>query len=342
MRAVSSVVVSVFLALLVISRGASGGDKDSGKKVDQRELDTRMARERAAQLKLDDLTPVDVDAVTRDGLGQAKVDFSAVLKEADERIQAIQQTKDYPQEDVELLAQPWILTKQFVELLRDGKRLPEIELKCDAVRDGAMYSGGTCKFNGNAKRACEIMREIGLKDTANGKSWSRMWGHMERRVVCPGRLKSGDLAVKVDVVLGVNQWEFIYKQVYNVKTIERYAERDLGDGRYVIIQDLLADDSQDAKPRGADCKPKFVKKDYYPCVEQISITVIRDNKDGTFTLGNFMSTKAQPLQAITGGGKFASLFIDLLKTTKEDTVKNRKVWNDLFQKEVLRPKGEGK
>jgi len=182
------------------------------------------------------------------------------------------------------------------------------------------------------------MREIGLKDTANGKSWSKMWGHMERTVTPLGKMENGDVVVKVDVILGVNHSKSIYKQIYNVMTIERYSEHDLGGGCYVIFQNLICDGSEGAKKRASKTKNGYPKKKYYPVVEQISITVIRDNKDGTFTLGNFMSTKAQPLEAIGTMWKILSaIFVDLLETTKKDTVENRKKWNELFQEEVLRP-----
>jgi hypothetical protein len=180
------------------------------------------------------------------------------------------------------------------------------------------------------------MREIGLKDTANGKSWSDMWGIMERTVTVLGRKPNGDIVVRVDVILGINKFfEFVYKQIYNVRDIERYAEHHLGNGGYVIVQDLIRDDSAGAPPRAPERK-KRSPKEYFPIKEQISITIIRDNNDGTFTLGNFMSTHGQKLEAITDGAKFLSNFVDLQEEMKKDTIKNRKKWNDLFQKEVSR------
>ena len=282
------------------------------------------------RLDLAKLEKVDVDALVRDGNSNGKSDWPSVIKEADERIAAIKARKGYTNLDYDILASPWVRVRQFAELLQKGQPLPSISLGVRTQRNGVFDTGGTKVFHGRAKRAVEIMREIGLKDTANGKSWSDMWEIMDRIPTPLGRMPNGDVALRVDVVLGVNKFfEFVYNQIYNVRDIERYAERDLGDGNYVIIQDLLQDDSDGAAPRCPQRK-KRTPKACYPVKEQISITIIHDNKDGTFTLGNFMSTHGQELKAITGGAKFLSNFVDLQKEMEKDTIVNRKKWNEML------------
>ncbi|NOZ21127.1 MAG: hypothetical protein GXP25_08555 [Planctomycetes bacterium] len=298
-----------------------------------------MARERAKKFdakKLDKLDKVEIDVIVEKGLRNGKTDPAALIKQCDEGIQAIRRTKGYSEKDIEKLIWSWERVKECLQAIQQGKPLPKIEIVCKAERNGAMCSGGVKVFKGSAKRAVEIMREIGLKDTANGKSWSKLWGHMDRTVTPLGKMKNGDPVVAVTVVLAVNKMGFIYEQVLNVRTIEHYSEYDLGNGCYVIFQNMICDDSAGQRPRGYKNKKK---KPYYPVVEQISMTVIQDNKDGTFALGNFMSTKAQPLKVIKGF--WAKLFgglVDLKKTTEKDTVKNREKWNELFQKAVLEPK----
>lgn len=290
----------------------------------------------AFQLDLTKLEKVDVDAIVKNGLRSGQTDFATILAEADARIADIRSRKGYTPLDLDILTSPWVRTKEFIQLLQQGQPWPEIKLAVRAERNGVFDSGGTEVFKGQAQRAVQIMREIGLKDTANGRSWSDMWGIMERRATVLGKMPNGDLVVRVDVILGVNKFfEFVYMQIYNVRDIERYTEHDLGNGNYIIIQDMLADDSVGCAPRAPE-RRKRPAKQYCPIKEQISITLIHDNKDGTFTLGNFMSTHGQKLEAITDGAKFLSNFVDLQEEMKKDTIKNRKKWNELFQKEVLR------
>ncbi len=288
---------------------------------------------------LNGLQKVSLADALKNGTANCKSDCPSVTKEADERIAAIMARPGYSDQDYEMLASPWVRTKEFVELMKQGRRLPEIKLAFRGHRNGVFDTGGTHVFKGDAKRALEIMREIGLRDTANGKSWSEMWGIMERAATVLGQRANGDIAVRVDVVLGVNQWfNAVYKQIYNVRDIERYAERDMGEGRYIIYQDMIRDDSAGTQPRGSK-HPERPPKPYYPIKEQISITVICDNKDGTFSLGNFMSTHGQEMKA-SGAMKIGELFFDLLTIMEKDTIKNREKWNELFQKEVLaKPKG---
>jgi hypothetical protein len=93
---------------------------------------------------------------------------------------------------------------------------------------------------------------------------------------------------------------------------------------------MIRDDSAGAAPRGT-VRGKRPPKPYFPIKEQISITIVRDNKDGTFALGNFMSTHGQELKM----GGLGDKLLDLLKIMEKDTIKNRRKWNELFQKEVL-------
>ena len=289
------------------------------------------AKKQAADaLDLSALEKVDVDATVREGLGRGKTDTAAVIKEADERIAAIRKRNGYTELDLDLLTVPWVRAKEFLQLLQQGKPLPEMSLAFRGQRNGVFETGGTELFKGDARRAVAILREIGLKDTANGKSWSEMWGIMERTPTVLGKKANGDIAVRVDVVLGVNQWfNVVYNLIYNVRDIERYTEYDLGDGDYAVVQDMIRDDSAGAAPR-KPVRGNWPAKGYYPIKEQISITIVRDNKDGTFTLGNFMSTHGQELTA-----GFADRIVDLLKIMEKDTIKNRQKWNEMFQKEVL-------
>ena len=282
------------------------------------------------------LEKVDVTALVKNGFGNGKTDYASVIREADERIAAIKARPGYTPVDVDMLISPWVRAKQFSELLQQGRPLPDLKLAVRTQRNGVFDTGGTAVFRGDAKRAVEIVREIGLKDCANGKSWSDQWGIMERTPTVLGKKPNGDLAVRVDVVLGVGKGsEFVYKQIYNVRDIERYSEHDLGDGNYVVYQDLIRDDS-DGAPDRATSKKNWCPKKYCPVQEQISITIIHDNKDGTFTLGNFMSTHGQKLEAVTGLARiFTALFVDLQKEMEKDTIVNREKWNTLFQQEVL-------
>ena len=288
-----------------------------------------------SQLNIASLQKVDVDALLKNGCADGRTEYQAVIKEADERIAAVRARNGYTDLDLDMLTSPWVRTKEFVTLLQEGKPLPEIKLAVRTQRNGVFDTGGTAVFKGNAKRAVEIVREIGLRDQANERSWSEMWGIMERTATPLGRKPNGDIAVRVDVVLGIGKdSEFVYKQIYNVRDIERYSEHDLGDGNYVIYQDLLQDDSAGAPPR-ATTRKKWCPKAYCPIKEQISITLVHDNKNGTFTLGNFMSTHGQKLEAVTGWARFFSIFVDLQKEMEKDTIANRLKWNNLFQREVL-------
>jgi len=317
-----------------------------GKKKDkQKEKDVRMAKQRAAQFdpkKLQKLEQGELDAVTEKGLLKNKTEIDALIKRCDEGMKIIdkriRETEDfgkeggYTKEDIRILNWSWAQVKACLEAVKAGKPLSETEPACVARRNGAMYSGSIGRFKGKAIHAVEIMREIGLKDTANGKRWSELWGHMFRTVKPLGKHESGDPIVSVNVILAVNKIGIIYKQVLNVRTIEQYSEYDLGNGCYVIMQNMVCDGSAGRKPQGYKRKGE---KEYYPVVEQLSMTVIRDNKDGTFTLGNFMSTKAQPLKTVTGWFmKVIGGMLDLKKMTEKDTKKNRVKWNDLFQKAV--------
>ena len=287
-------------------------------------------KESADTLDLAHLLKVDVPGVVRDGLGRGKTDFQAVLQEADERIAAIRKRNGYTELDLDMLARPWVRTKEFLHLLQQRQPLPDITLGFRGQRNGVFETGGTEIFKGDVKRGVAILREIGLKDTANGKSWSAMWGIMERTPTVLGKRANGDIVLRVDVVLGVNQWlNIVYKMIYNVRDIERYVEYDLGDGSYVVVQDMIRDDSAGAAPR-RPTRGNWPAKPYCPVREQISITILRDNKDWTFTLGSFMSTHGQELTA-----GVADHVIDLLKIMEKDTIKNRRKWNELFQKEVL-------
>ena len=290
----------------------------------------------ASWFDLSNLQNVNVDHLVKNGSTNGKTDFQAVIKEADERIAAIKARNGYTDLDVDILTSPWVKTKQFMESLQQGQPLPSLELAVRTQRNGVFDTGGTAAFKGDAKRAVEIVREIGLKDSAHGKSWSDAWGIMERIPTPLGQKPNGDVAVRVDVVMGVNKsWEFIYKQIYNVRDIERYAEHDLGDGNYVVFQDLIRDDSPGAPPR-ATTKKNWCAKEYYPVKEQISITIIHDNRNGTFTLGNFMSTHGQELKAVKGiAAKIFGGLVDLQKEMEKDTIANRKKWNELFQNAVL-------
>jgi hypothetical protein len=286
------------------------------------------------------LATIDVTAILRDGVPRKPTDPQDLIRDAEEHIAAIKARKCYDAADVDILTSPWVRTKEFVELIRQGRPLPEIKLASRTQRNGVFDCAGASVFKGDAKRAVELVREIGLRDTANGKSWSDAWGIMERSATPLGMKQNGDLLVRVDVVLAINKpFEFIYKQVFNVRDVERYCEYDLGNGGYVVVQDLVQDDSKGARPRGTKRNKKWAPKEYFPIKEQISITIIRDNKDGTFTLGNFMSTHGQELKAISGGADFLTklLFIDLQEEMKKDSIKNRQKWNDLFQKAVLDP-----
>ncbi|MEW6360120.1 MAG: hypothetical protein AB1696_27540 [Planctomycetota bacterium] len=318
--------MSACLCLTLVIGGLGYADE-------QREKDVRTARERAAKFDPKSLEKVDIEVIVKTGLGNNKTDPAALIKQCDEGIRAIKETKDYSETDIEKLIWAWERVKECLQCIQQGKPLPEIELVCKAERNGAMYSGSTGTFKGEAKRAVEIMREIGLKDTANGKRWSELWGHMDRTVTPLGKMENGDPVVAVEVILAVNKIGLIYEQVLNVRTIESYREYDLGNGCYAILQNMICDGSEGRAPRGSQGKKK---KEYYPIVEQISMTVIRDNGDGTFTLGNFMSTKAQPLKVLKGIiAKILGGLVDLKKTTENDTVENRKKWNDLFQDAVL-------
>jgi len=298
----------------------------------------KSSRRLKMDIDLKKLQKVDIDQIVRDGLkrGITKPDF--IIAEADKQISRLKSEPEYSVMEVEYLAKPWALTRQFVTLMKEGKPLPDMKLFCHAMRSGVTSSGGCSVFKGKAQRAVEIIREIGLKDTANGQRWSKLWGVMDREVTPLGMDQAGNVIIGVDVVLGMNVWlESVFKQVYNVRDIERYCEYDLGEGRYVIVQDLVADNSAGAKPRAPKLR-KRSKKAYYPVDEQISITVIRDNGNGTFSLANFMSCKGQPLKATTTGMSILACFVDLRKMMEKDTIKNRAKWNSIFQKEVLRPK----
>ena len=287
----------------------------------------------ADALDLSKLEKVDVNAVVRDGLGRGKTDIAAVIKEADERIAAIRKRNGYTELDLDMLTMPWVRTREFLQLLQQGKPLPVMTLAFRGQHNGVFETGGTEAFKGNAKRAVAILREIGLKDTANGKSWSEQWGIIERTPTVLGKKTNGDIALRVDVVLGVNQWfNVVYNLIYNVRDIERYAEYDLGDGGYVVVQDLIRDDSAGAAPR-KPARGNWPAKGYYPVKEQISITIVRDNKDRTFALGNFMSTHGQELTA-----GVADHVVNLLRIMENDTIKNRRKWNEMFQKAVLAKK----
>jgi hypothetical protein len=293
------------------------------------------AKGQGGALDVASLEKVDANALIKNGCAAGKTDFQSVIKEADERIAAIKARNGYTELDLDMLTSPWVRTKEFATLLQQGQPLPEIKLAVRTQRNGVFDTGGTAVFKGEAKRGVEILREIGLRDQANERSWSDMWGIMERIATPLGRKPNGDIAVRVDVVLGIGKdSEFVYKQIYNVRDIERYSEHDLGDGNYVIYQDLLQDDSTGAPPR-ATTKKNWCPKKYCPINEQISITIVHDNKNGTFTLANFMSTHGQKLEAVTGWARFFSFFVDLQKEMERDTIANRQIWNKLFQREVL-------
>jgi hypothetical protein len=208
-----------------------------------------------------------------------------------------------------------------------------------AERDGVRDFGDTRVFKGDAKRAVNILCEIGLKDSADGKSWSEAWGYLDRIPTVLGNAPDGDIVLRADIVLGVNTHSDLgYNQIYNARNIQRYTERRLGDGDYVVIQDMIRDDSVGAPPRG----PRFSKrgpKPYHPVKEWIPITVVHGNGDGTFTLGYFVSAHGQELKPISGTVDFlANLFrVDVEKIMRKDTIKSREKWNSLFQQAVLAP-----
>jgi len=291
-------------------------------------------------IDLEKLKPVNVDELVANGFKRGKADPKNLIEEAQRQIQRIKSKKGYTREDVFWLSKPWQAVCDYVPMMSEGKPLPEVKLFVHAMRNGVTSSGEIKVFKGSAKRAVELIREIGLKDTANGQRWSRLWGVMDRVVTPLGMTESGDVIIRVDCVLGMNIGaEWVFKQIYNVRTIERYAEFDLGKDCYVVFQDLIRDDSEGAEPRAPTWKERS-RKPYHPVEEQVSITIIHGNGDGTFTLGNFMASKGQPLEAVSVLGKIFGFFVDLQKQMKKDTIKNRQKWDIVFQEQVLKAERE--
>jgi hypothetical protein len=285
------------------------------------------------------LRGVDVDAIVRDGCSRGTSDYASLIREADEQIAAIRARKDYAEADLDLLTSPWIRTKVSLQLLRDGWQLPPLKPTVRVRRNGICDCAETTVFKGDVGRALALLREIGLKDTATGKSWSKTWGCMERIPTVLGQAPSGDIVLRVDLVLGTDLlFDSLYKQLYNVRDIERYSERRLGQGEWLIVQDLIRDDSEGAPPRGPE-HPKRPPKPYHPVKELLKLQVIHDNRDGTFTLANAMCTHGQELKATSEGVLFLKdlLKLDLEKISLEHTIKSRKKWISLFQKAVLAP-----
>ena len=297
----------------------------------------QAAKDWRAQFDPAGLKKVDVDALVAKGWPGTKSDYAAAIREADEHVADIRARQGYTEEDLALLTSPWRRTKECIVLLREGRAMPEMKLAVRAQRNGVCDCGEVTVFKGDARRAIAILREIGLKDTANDKSWSKAGGFMDRIPTVLGQAPNGDIVLRGDLVLGVNKWfDFVYNQIYNLRDVERYAERDLGNGSYVVIQDVIRDDSAGAPPRG----PTHFKrgpKPYRPIKEWVNLFVVHDNGDGTFTLGNFQCTHGQELTPISSGAKFLTtvFMVDLKKTMREDTIASRKKWNSLFQEGVL-------
>ena len=297
------------------------------------------AKDWRAQYDLAALKKVDVDALVAKGWPGAKSDYASVIREADEHIAGIRARQGYTAENLDLLTSPWRRTKECIALLREGQPLPVTKLAVRTERKGICDCGEVRIFRGDARRAVAILREIGLKDAANGKSWSEAGGFMDRVITVLGQAPNGDIVVRGDIILGVNKWfDFVYNQIFNLRDIERYAERDLGNGNHVVIQDDIRDDSAGA-PTRAPTHFKRGPKPYHPIKEWMNIFVLHDNGDGTFTLGNFQCIYGQDLKRISGGAKIlATVFmVDLEKIMREDTISTRRKWNSLFRDTVLAP-----